>query len=125
VTGGGPRALTGADVRGRSAVRFGPRRVLTIIVTYWSVMTAATAAATGAVSFVIIRFLFGVGEAGAFPGATCAMQLWYPREERGFVQGITHSAFGSKNGAIADMAVLTLRATRWGNRPARLWITEN
>src|SRR5215469_17673897 len=72
--------------------RFGPRRVLAIIVAYWSVMTAATAAATGAVSFVIIRFLFGVGEAGAFPGATCAMQLWYPREERGFVQGITHSA---------------------------------
>ena len=28
--------------------RFGPRRVLTIIVTYWSVMTAATAAATSA-----------------------------------------------------------------------------
>ena len=50
--------------------RFGPRRVLAIIVTYWSVMTAATAAATGAISFMIIRFLFGIGEAGAFPGAT-------------------------------------------------------
>src|SRR6201994_2210690 len=53
--------------------RFGPRSMLTIIVTYWSVMTAATAAATGAVSFVILRFLFGVGEAGAFPVATRAM----------------------------------------------------
>jgi sugar phosphate permease len=72
--------------------RFGARGVLTAIVTYWSVMTAATAAATGFVSFVVIRFLFGVGEAGAFPGATRAMQLWYPRRERGFVQGITHSA---------------------------------
>src|SRR6266700_432067 len=40
--------------------RFGARNVLTIIVSYWSVMTAATAAATGAVSFVIIRFLFGI-----------------------------------------------------------------
>src|SRR6266404_2335217 len=59
--------------------RFGPRRVLAIIVAYWSVMTAATAAATGAVSFVIVRFLFGIGEGGAFPGATRAMQLWYPR----------------------------------------------
>src|SRR5215472_9882545 len=47
--------------------RFGPRSMLTIIVTYWSVMTAVTAAATGAVSFVVVRFLFGVGEAGAFP----------------------------------------------------------
>jgi len=59
--------------------RFGARPVLATIVAYWSVMTAATAAATGAFSFVVIRFLFGVGEAGAFPGATRAMQLWYPR----------------------------------------------
>src|ERR1700726_2847653 len=41
--------------------RFGARNVLTVIVAYWSIMTAATAAATGAVSFLIIRFLFGVG----------------------------------------------------------------
>src|SRR6516165_2501810 len=34
--------------------RFGPRRVLAMIVAYWSVMTAATATATGAVSFVIV-----------------------------------------------------------------------
>ena len=52
--------------------RFGARTVLTAIVAYWSVMTAATAAATSGVSFVIVRFLFGVG-AGAFPGATRAM----------------------------------------------------
>src|SRR6266581_7717356 len=41
--------------------RFGARPVLGTIVAYWSVMTAATAAATGAVSFFIVRFLFGVG----------------------------------------------------------------
>ena len=72
--------------------RFGPRKVLTTIVAYWSVMTAATAMASGATSFIVLRFLFGVGEGGAFPGATRAMQLWYPQHERGFVQGITHSA---------------------------------
>src|SRR6201987_3013121 len=54
--------------------RFGPRGVLATIVTYWSAMTAATAAATGATSFIVIRFLFGIGEAGAFPCATRAMQ---------------------------------------------------
>src|SRR5690348_1555048 len=64
--------------------RFGGRSVLASIVAYWSVMTAFTAAATGAVSFVVVRFLFGIGEAGAFPGATRSMQLWFPREERGF-----------------------------------------
>jgi D-galactonate transporter len=87
--------------------RFGPRNVLTVIVAYWSAMTAATAMATGFVSFVVIRFLFGIGEAGAFPGATRAMQLWYPREERGFCQGITHSA-SRLGAAIAPPIVVTV-----------------
>ncbi len=90
--------------------RFGPRRILTAIVAYWSVMTAATAAAASASSFVIIRFLFGIGEAGAFPGATRAMQLWYPREERGFAQGITHSA-SRLGAAIAPPIVVFIMTT--------------
>jgi D-galactonate transporter len=92
--------------------RFGARNVLTIIVSYWSIMTAATAAASGAVSFVIVRFLFGIGEAGAFPGATRAMQLWYPRHERGFVQGITHSA--SRLGAAIAPPIVVLIMTTLG-----------
>ena len=92
--------------------RFGARNVLTIIVSYWSAMTAATAAATGAVSFVVVRFLFGIGEAGAFPGATRAMQLWYPRQERGFVQGITHSA--SRVGAAIAPPIVVLIMTTLG-----------
>ena len=73
--------------------RFGARSVLAAIVTYWSAMTMATAAATGAVSFFIMRFLFGIGEAGAFPGATRAMQLWYTPQERGFASDPTHLTF--------------------------------
>ncbi len=94
--------------------RFGARSVLTTIVGYWSIMTAATAAASGAFSFIIIRFLFGVGEAGAFPGATRAMQLWYPRQERGFVQGITHSA--SRFGAAIAPPIVVLIMTTLGWR---------
>src|SRR5207302_4735343 len=88
--------------------------VLAIIVCYWSIMTAATAAAGSAVSFVIVRFLFGIGEAGAFPGATCAMQSWYPRQERGFVQGITHSA--SRLGAAIAPPIVVLILTTLGWR---------
>ena len=91
--------------------RFGARNVLTIIVSYWSIMTAATAAATGAVSFVVLRFLFGIGEAGAFPGATRAMQLWYPRHERGIVQGVTHSA--SRLGAAIAPPIVVFIMTAW------------
>src|ERR1700681_1245656 len=92
--------------------RFGARNVLTIIVSYWSIMTAATAAATGAPSSILFRFLFGIGEAGAFPGATRAMQLWYPPQERGFVQGITHSA--SRLGAAIAPPIVVLIMTTLG-----------
>jgi len=93
--------------------RFGARPVLATIVAYWSVMTAATAAATGAVSFIVLRFLFGVGEAGAFPGATRAMQLWYPREERGFVQGLTHSASRLGAAIAPPLVVLIITTLSW------------
>jgi sugar phosphate permease len=92
--------------------RFGARNVLTIIVSYWSIMTAATAAATGVTSFIAVRFLFGIGEAGAFPVATRAMQLWYPKQERGFVQGITHSA--SRLGAAIAPPIVVLIMTTLG-----------
>ena len=95
--------------------RFGARRVLGTVVAYWSIMTAATGLAFSAGSFVAVRFLFGIGEAGAFPGATRAMQLWYPRRERGFVQGITHSA-SRAGAAIAPPIVLLIMVNlgwRW------------
>jgi sugar phosphate permease len=95
--------------------RFGPRRMLTGIVTYWSVMTALTAAASGLASFAAIRFLFGIGEAGAFPVATRAMQLWFPPRERGLVQGVSHSA--SRLGAAISppivVAIVTTLGWRW------------
>jgi sugar phosphate permease len=93
--------------------RFGPRRVLAILVGYWSVMTAVTSAASGAFSFVIVRFLFGIGEAGAFPGATRAMQLWYPRHERGFCQGITHSASRLGAAIAPPLVVLIMTTLGW------------
>ncbi len=95
--------------------RFGARKVLTGVVTYWSIMTVATAAAFSATSFIAVRFLFGVGEAGAFPGATRAMQLWYPQRERGLVQGITHSA--SRLGAAIAPAIVVLIMSQLGWRP--------
>ena len=96
--------------------RFGARRVLSCVVAYWSLMTAATGFASSATSFQAIRFLFGVGEAGAFPGATRAMQLWYPRSERGFVQGITHSA--SRAGAALAPPLVLLIMLNLGWRSA-------
>src|SRR5262245_24456276 len=77
--------------------RFGPRRVLTAIVIWWSAFTAANSLALGKLTMYAMRFLFGLGEAGAFPTATRALSFWLPAIERGFAQGIPHS--GARLGA--------------------------
>jgi sugar phosphate permease len=98
------------------ADKFGPRRVLTSIVAYWSVFTIATAAAWSATSLIVIRFLFGTGEAGAFPGATRAFSRWLPPTERGFAQGITHS--GARLAGALTPGLVALIMVNWGWRAA-------
>jgi sugar phosphate permease len=70
--------------------RFGPKKVLTVIMSWWSVAGVMTGAAIGMTSLFSARLLLGLGEAGAFPVASRGMQLWYPRSERGRIQGTTH-----------------------------------
>jgi MFS family permease len=78
--------------------RIGPRRVLTRIVVWWSAFTMATAAAFNYTSLLVTRFLFGVGEAGAWPNAALTFSRWFPASERGRAQGIffmgAHAAGG-------------------------------
>src|SRR5262245_57278971 len=80
--------------------RFGSRGVIARIVVWWSIFTALTGAAFGFYSLVAIRFLFGAGEAGAFPNAARVVTRWFPVGERGFSRGAitTTSMLG---GAIA------------------------
>lgn len=68
--------------------RIGTRKVLTRIVVWWSTFTMATAAVFNYVSLLVIRFLFGVGEAGAWPNAARTFSRWFPTSERGTAQGI-------------------------------------
>ncbi|MEA2632206.1 MAG: hypothetical protein QOE66_2425 [Chloroflexota bacterium] len=68
--------------------RIGTRRVLTRIVIWWSTFTIATAAAFNYTSLLALRFLFGVGEAGAFPNVSKTFSRWFPVTERGTAQGI-------------------------------------
>jgi MFS family permease len=70
------------------ADRIGSRAVLARIVGWWSAFTMATAAAFNFTSLLLIRFLFGAGEAGAWPNATRVFSRWIPATERGRVQGI-------------------------------------
>ena len=86
------------------ADHFGPRKALTIVVSVWSAFTALTGAATSAVQMLVLRFLFGVGEAGAFPGASQAFFRWLPAKERGIAHGINFS--GSRLGAAISLALM-------------------
>jgi len=80
--------------------RYGSRGVLTRIVLWWSAFTILTGAATGLWMLVGIRFLFGAGEAGAYPNVARVLARWFPAEQRGAAQGfvITSAQFG---GAIS------------------------
>src|SRR4051794_12044814 len=70
------------------ADRRGTRSVLARIVGWWSALTIATACAVGYWSLLAIRFLFGAGEAGAWPCVASTFARWIPARERGRVQGI-------------------------------------
>lgn len=70
------------------ADRDGARKVLTWVVLVWSAFTMATALAWNFVSMAIIRFLFGIGEAGAWPSVARVYSRWIPLAERGRIQGI-------------------------------------
>lgn len=99
--------------------RRGARRVLVRIVLWWSTFTALT----GCVSYftppesfnlsaygyplvstfgllALVRFLFGAGEAGAFPNAARVTGVWFPPRERGTAQGAVWM-FARLGGAVA------------------------
>ena len=95
------------------ADHFGPKKVLLSIVSFWSLMTALTAMVTGFFSLFIVRFVFGLGEAGAFPTASRAMQLWFPKQERGFIQGVTHCFSRLAVAVTPFVAVAIMSAFGW------------
>src|SRR5438067_2335737 len=71
---------------GWMADTFGPRIVLAGAMAWWSIFTAATGLAGGAVSLAITRGLFGAGEAAAFPAASRSLGPWLPESRRAFGQ---------------------------------------
>ena len=66
----------------------------------WSIFTALTGAAWNYLSMLVTRLIFGVAEAGAFPGLARASLSWFPLKERGLVTGINFSA-SRLGGALA------------------------
>jgi MFS transporter, ACS family, glucarate transporter len=91
----------------------GPRKVLIRIVLWWSFFTAATGWMWSWASLAVTRFLFGAGEAGAFPNLTKALHRWLPSAERTRAQGIMWTS-ARLGGAFTPLLVFAcLQLVTW------------
>lgn len=93
--------------------RVGSRIVLTGAILWWSLFTLGTGFASGVTTFIIVRALFGMGEAAAWPAASRSIGRWMPAAQRGFGQGFQHS--GSRLGAAiaAPTAMYLIETYSW------------
>jgi ACS family glucarate transporter-like MFS transporter len=93
--------------------RMGVRWILTQVVLLWSLFTALTGAAWNLTSLVVIRFVFGAGEAGCFPNLTRMLSTWLPASERIRAQALMW-AFGRWGGALAPpIAIFAISQLGW------------
>jgi len=99
--------------------KYGPRRLLTFVVIWWSIFTVLTAVAgdwflvpmIGIVgSFMTVRFLVGVGEAAAYPNFNRTIANWMAPTERALGVGIANAGLGV-GAAIAPPFVAWIMVT--------------
>jgi MFS transporter, ACS family, glucarate transporter len=95
--------------------RIGTRRVLTRIVVWWSSFTVLTAGAFNYISLLVVRFLFGAGEAGAWPNAAKTFSRWFPVTERGTAQGIFFMGAHLAGGLTPLLVTAMLAWMPWRN----------
>lgn len=112
---------------GLAVDRFGPRLMLATVVAIWSFLTGWTGLAQSLTSLLLIRFLFGLAEAGAYPGTARAIYGWLPASEHGRANGIVFAA-ARIGAALAFPLMAWLLATRswretfyWLAVPGLLW----
>jgi ACS family tartrate transporter-like MFS transporter len=101
--------------------KVGARIWIARIMFTWGIISGLMAAATGPVSFLILRFLLGVAEAGFFPGMILYFTYWFPAQYRGRVISTLFIAVPLGNalasvisGAILEMdGIWGLRGWQW------------
>jgi MFS family permease len=93
----------------------GPRKVLLRVVLLWSFFTAATGRVWNMASLVVTQFLFGAGEAGAFPNLAKAFTQWLPVRERNRAVGIMWlcTRWGGAVTPLLVVWVIALVGWRW------------
>src|SRR5450432_4676452 len=94
--------------------RIGQRKVLLRIVIWWSVFTALTGAANSLTSLIAVRFLFGMGEAGAYPNSCGVISRWVPKSETS--RGMSWLGMGAPTGAALAPLIVVPFAAAFGWR---------
>lgn len=92
--------------------RIGPRRVLTRIVLWWSAFTSLTGMVSSYSSLLLVRFCFGMGEAGAYPNASTVIARWIPLQNRARAWGLVWMA-AQVGAASAPLLVVPIQV-RYG-----------
>jgi MFS family permease len=101
---------------------WGPRGTLLRIVLWWSACTALTGVVGlkvgsyvvgGLGTLVLLRFLFGAGEAGAFPNITRAVHNWFPSEQAATAQGWIWMSGRLMGGFTPLIWTLLVAGTAW------------
>jgi MFS transporter, ACS family, glucarate transporter len=87
--------------------------VLTRIVLWWSAFTMATGLAWSLLSLLAFRFLFGAGEAGAFPNTSRSFSQWFPPKERGRAHGIVFMATRLGGALAPPLAIWLIVHVGW------------
>jgi MFS family permease len=90
--------------------RSGHRKVLTRIVVWWSAFTCLTGAVSGYVSLLVVRLLFGAGEAGAFPNISGCIARRFTPTEQARAQGAVWAA-SRAGGVLAPWLVVPIMAS--------------
>jgi MFS transporter, ACS family, hexuronate transporter len=98
--------------------RLGPRRGFAAIMAWWSAVASLHAFGSGIVSFSILRFLLGVGQAGSWAASVRAVADWFPPRERGFPNGTW--AAGTSIGTIVAVPLVASLTVAIGWRAAFL-----
>ena len=95
------------------ADRVGPRIALSSLVALWSLFTFLTGTVSHLALLLIVRFLFGMAEAGAFPGSARAFYNWLPPGERGIANGILFSGAMLGAGVSFPICAKLIAAVGW------------
>jgi MFS family permease len=99
--------------------RFGARMWIARIMLTWGLLSMGMAFVQGVTSFMVLRFLLGVAEAGFFPGVILYMTFWFPAAWRARVTAAFMVAIPASvmlAGPVSNWA-MAVGPAEWGLKP--------